>query len=53
MRMPLIISKKNINMYILCLMKEGNGGGYMTCAKKPKFTKCSKNDDISKKIISI
>ncbi len=27
--------------------------GYMTCAKKPKPNKCSKNDDISKDFISI
>jgi hypothetical protein len=34
-------------------MKEGNDGGYITCAKKPKPNKCSKNDDISKEFIAI
>jgi hypothetical protein len=29
---------------------EGNDGGYMTCAKNQRF---GKNDDFSKKIISI
>jgi hypothetical protein len=54
MKMSQKIPQKNINMYILCLIKEGNDGGYTWhIVQKPKLDKCFKIDNFSKEFISI
>jgi len=45
-------SPKKINMYILCLIKEGNDGGYTWhIVQKPKLDKYFKIDNFSKEFI--